>query len=227
MLQGSWSAVDIAGLFAPIESPIDAMTRSIGNEGCLPPGVSLKMRLDVSPLAIPNVKIIRPRQFDDARGFFSETYNSKTFSEAGVDHDFVQDNHSFTRLVGTIRGVHYQAHPFAQVKLVRVVAGRIFDVAVDLRRASPTFGKWVSVEISADAWNQVLIPIGFAHAFCTLEPDTEVIYKVTNYYSADHDLGIRWDDPDLNIAWPIPEHQVHISAKDGAHPFFRDIVDLF
>jgi dTDP-4-dehydrorhamnose 3,5-epimerase len=189
-------------------------------------GVSL-MSLDVEALAIPDVKIIRTKKFEDRRGFFSETYNDKAYAEAGIDLDFVQDNHSLSRASGTIRGLHYQGHPFAQDKLIRVVSGRIFDVAVDIRRASRTFGKWVGAEISADKWNQVLIPVGFAHGFCTLEPDTEVIYKVTNYYSQQHDFGIRWNDPDLKVGWPVPEHQAHLSEKDRQLPFFQNVVHWF
>ena len=183
--------------------------------------------MDVRTLEIPDIKIIRTKKFEDARGFFSETYNKLAFADAGIAFDFVQDNQSRSAAVGTVRGLHYQAAPFAQDKLVRVVRGRILDVAVDIRRASPTFGKWVTAEISASMWNQILIPIGFAHAICTLEPDTELIYKVTNYYSAKHDFGIRWDDPDLNISWPIPHDQVVLSDKDRQQPLFRDVVSWF
>lgn len=185
------------------------------------------MSLDVEPLAIADVKVIRPRRFQDARGFFSETYNNKLFAEAGIDLAFVQDNQSLSRAAGTVRGLHYQGHPFAQDKLVRVVRGRIFDVAVDIRRASPSFGKWVAVELSAEAWNQILIPIGFAHGLCTLEPDTEIIYKVTNYYSARHDFGIRWNDPQLQIPWPVKEGEAEMSDKDWMQPLFKDVVHWF
>lgn len=185
------------------------------------------MSLDVESLAIPDVKVIRPRKFGDSRGFFSETYNMRLFGEAGIKLNFVQDNHALSQGAGTVRGLHYQGHPFAQDKLVRVVRGRIFDVAVDIRRESPSFGKWVSVELSADAWNQILVPIGFAHGLCTLEPDTEVIYKVTNYYSAADDFGIRWNDPDLRIPWPVREDQAELSAKDRVQPLFKDVVHWF
>lgn len=178
--------------------------------------------LEVQSLRIPDVKIIRPRKHGDARGFFSETYNKKTFAEAGIELDFVQDNHSASPQAGTLRGLHYQGHPFAQDKLVRVVSGRILDVAVDLRRDSPTFGQWVAAEISAEAWNQILIPIGFAHGICTLEPDTQLIYKVSNYYSPQHDFGIRWDDPDLAIQWPFPADQLLLSDKDRKQPLLRE-----
>jgi dTDP-4-dehydrorhamnose 3,5-epimerase len=177
------------------------------------------MGLEVEALEIPDIKIIRPRKYEDARGYFSETYNKKAYAEAGLDLDLVQDNHALSQVVGTVRGLHYQGHPFAQDKLVRVVSGRIFDVAVDLRRGSTTFGKWVGAEISAAQWNQILIPIGFAHGLCTLEPNTEVIYKVSNYYSAQHDFGIRWNDPDLNIDWPVSEMEARLSDKDMRQPF--------
>jgi dTDP-4-dehydrorhamnose 3,5-epimerase len=182
------------------------------------------MSLDVQSLEIPEVLIIRPKRHMDSRGFFSETFNRALFAEAGIDLDFVQDNHSYSARAGVIRGLHFQSAPFAQDKLVRAVKGRILDVAVDIRKTSPTFGKYVSVEISADDWNQILIPIGFAHGFCTLEPDTEVIYKVSNYYSAKHDFGIRWDDPQIGIEWPIEE--VQLSDKDRRLPLLSE-ADVF
>jgi dTDP-4-dehydrorhamnose 3,5-epimerase len=185
------------------------------------------MALQVESLAIPEVKLIRPSKFGDFRGFFSETYNKKQFAEAGIDLDFVQDNHAMSHATGTVRGLHYQSAPFAQDKLVRVTKGRIYDVAVDIRRASPTFGKWVGVELSADAWNQLLIPIGFAHGLCTLEPDTEVLYKVTNFYSVEHDLGIRWNDPELAITWPVAEEDAQLSPKDRGQPLFKDVANWF
>ena len=185
------------------------------------------MSLEVRSLDISDVKIISPKKHGNSRGFFSETYNKKYFAEAGIHLDFVQDNHSLSPQVGTLRGLHYQGHPFAQDKLVRVVSGRILDVAVDLRRGSPTFGKWVSAEISADEWNQILVPIGFAHAICTLEPNTELIYKVTNYYSPQHDFGVRWNDQDLNIKWPFSDDQLILSEKDRKQPFFKDVTNWF
>lgn len=185
------------------------------------------MGIDLKSLEIADVKIFRPKKFGDARGFFSETYNKQAFAEAGIHLDFVQDNHSLSTAVGTIRGLHYQTPPFAQDKLVRVVSGRILDVAVDIRKSSPTFGKWVAAEISASEWNQILVPVGFAHGICTLEPDTQLIYKVTNYYSPQHDFGIRWNDPDLKIDWPFGESQVELSEKDKKQPLFKDVVEWF
>lgn len=183
--------------------------------------------MDVVSLDIPDVKIIRPKKFGDHRGFFSETYTKKTFEAAGLHYDFVQDNHSLSAEVGTVRGLHFQLPPFAQDKLVRVVRGAILDVAVDIRKGSPTFGRHVSAVISAAEWNQILVPIGFAHGFCTLEPDTEVIYKVTNYYSPEHDRGLLWNDPELGIDWPVSADKAHLSAKDHKHPTFAQLGDWF
>ena len=185
------------------------------------------MTIEVVSLEIPDIKIIKTGKFGDSRGFFSETYSRKSFQEAGIDISFVQDNHSRSALAGTIRGLHFQAPPFAQDKLVRVVKGCILDVAVDLRKSSPTFGKWVSAEISAENWQQMLIPAGFAHGFCTLEADTEVIYKVSQYYAPQHDHGVAWNDPDLGITWPVTAAQATLSAKDMALPRLRDVATPF
>jgi len=185
------------------------------------------MSLTVESLAIPDVKIIRPKKHGDARGFFSETYARKAFADAGIALDFVQDNHAFSATKGTVRGLHFQSAPFAQDKLVRVARGSILDVAVDLRRASPTYGKHVSAVISADEWNQILVPVGFAHGLLTLEPDTEVLYKVTNYYAPQHDLGLLWNDPALGIAWPVSEAEAVLSAKDKVQPRLADLPAYF
>lgn len=183
--------------------------------------------IDVQPTAIPDVKIITPRRFADERGFFSEVHNRMRFDEAGLSLDFVQDNHSLSVKTGTIRGLHFQSPPFAQDKLVRVVRGRIIDVAVDLRRSSPTYGQHVAVELSAENWRQLLVPIGFAHGFCTLEPNTEVLYKVTGYYSAAHDHGLAFDDPALAIAWPVAPEEAILSDKDRKHPRLADLPAYF
>lgn len=185
------------------------------------------MSVTVETLSIPDVKIIRPKKHGDARGFFSETYSVKALSAAGIDLDFVQDNHAFSAAKGTVRGLHFQTPPFAQDKLIRVTRGAIFDVAVDLRRGSPSYGRHVSAVISAAEWNQILIPSGFAHGLLTLEPDTEVLYKVTNYYSPEHDLGVLWNDPALGIAWPIGEADAILSAKDKVQPRFADLPAYF
>jgi dTDP-4-dehydrorhamnose 3,5-epimerase len=183
--------------------------------------------LDIQPTAIPDVKIICPKRFGDERGFFSEVYNRLGFEEAGLDFDFVQDNHSLSVKAGTIRGLHFQTPPFAQGKLVRVTRGRILDVSVDLRRSSPTYGQHVAVELSAENWRQLLVPIGFAHGFCSLEPDTEVLYKVTNYYSAEHDRGLAFDDPALGIRWPVPLSEAILSDKDHKHPRLAELPSYF
>ncbi|MBV8963736.1 MAG: dTDP-4-dehydrorhamnose 3,5-epimerase [Hyphomicrobiales bacterium] len=184
-------------------------------------------KIETTSLGIADVKIIRPSKQGDARGFFSETYNLREFAAVGLELPFVQDNHSLSARAGTVRGLHYQSTPFAQDKLVRVIRGRIFDVAVDIRRSSLTFGQHVTAEISAEAWNQIFIPVGFAHGFVTLEPDTEVVYKVTNYYAREHDHGILWNDPALCIEWPVEEKQATVSEKDRANPRLAEAVTLF
>jgi dTDP-4-dehydrorhamnose 3,5-epimerase len=181
---------------------------------------------EVRPLGLDGVVEIAPRKFGDERGFFSETYNASSFAEAGIGLTFVQDNHSFSAVKGVLRGLHYQLPPAAQDKLVRVTRGRVFDVAVDIRRGSPTFSKWVGVELSAEKWNQILVPKGFAHGFVTLEPDTEVLYKVTDYYSPEHDRSIRFDDPTIGIDWPIDTTTVQLSAKDRDAPTLAE-AELF
>jgi dTDP-4-dehydrorhamnose 3,5-epimerase len=181
----------------------------------------------IRPTAIPDVLSIEVPRFGDERGFFSETYRRSVFAEAGVDVDFVQDNHSRSALAGTVRGFHYQAPPRAQGKLVRVVRGAILDVAVDIRIGSPSFGKHVAVQVSAEAWNQLWLPVGFAHGLVTLEPDTEVVYKVTDYYSPQHDFGLLWNDPALGIDWPVAPDQVVISDKDRRHPRLAELPEHF
>jgi dTDP-4-dehydrorhamnose 3,5-epimerase len=183
--------------------------------------------LTVTPTTIEAVKIITPKAFADSRGVFCETYNRQRFFENGIALEFVQDNQSISAAPGTVRGLHFQSAPFAQDKLVRVVRGRIIDVAVDLRRSSPTYGKWVAEELSAQNGKQLLVPIGFAHGFCTLEADTIVAYKVTNYYSPAHDLGIAWNDPDLAIDWPVAADQAVLSDKDLKLPRFASLPSHF
>lgn len=178
--------------------------------------------VDVRPLDLDGVLEITARRFADDRGFFTENWSWKAFAEIGLDHVFVQDNHSLTRKVGTLRGLHYQTPPFAQDKLVRVTRGAVFDVAVDIRRDSPTFGRWTGLTLSADAGNQIFVPVGFAHGFLTLEPDTEVQYKVTAPYAPDHDRAICFDDPAIGIDWPITVDKAAMSAKDRAAPPLAD-----
>ena len=162
------------------------------------------MTVQVEDTAIPAVKIVTPKKHGDARGFFSEVYNEAAFEAAGLHLNFVQDNHAFSAALGTLRGLHFQTPPFAQDKLLRVTRGRILDVAVDIRRSSPTFGRHVAVELSAENWRQLLVPIGFAHGYLTLEPDTEVLYKTTAVYSPANDRGVAWDDPDIGVAGRFP-----------------------
>lgn len=183
--------------------------------------------IEIEALAIPDVKIVRPRKFGDARGFFSETYSAKAFGEAGIADVFVQDNHSLSAAVGTVRGLHFQVAPRQQAKLVRVISGRIWDVAVDLRRSSPHYGKWVGAEISADAWNQIYVPAGFAHGFCTLQPNTEIAYKVTDFYAPAEDGGVHWQDEDIAVDWPVTPQEATLSDKDKALPRLRDLPPLF
>lgn len=181
----------------------------------------------IEPLTIPDVLVIAPKIFRDERGFFSETYNRKTLAAAGFDQTFVQDNHSMSRDRGVVRGLHFQIAPEPQGKLVRVTRGAIFDVAVDIRHGSPTFGQHVSRVISADNWEQLWVPVGFAHGFCTIEPDTEVIYKVTGYYSPECDRGMAWNDPALGIDWPVAADEVVLSAKDKTHPTLAELPEYF
>lgn len=176
---------------------------------------------------IEGVKVITPAKFNDECGFVSEVHNELTWEKAGLRYRFVQDNHSLTIGIGVIRGLHFQTHPAAQDKLVQVARGRILDVAVDLRRSSPTFGHHVAVELSAENCRQLLIPIGFAHGFCTMELNTEILYKVTNFYSAANDRGLAFDDPDLNIAWPVSPDRASVSDRDRQWPRLRDLVDTF
>ena len=183
------------------------------------------MLVQDTPLA--GVKIVTPKKFGDHRGFFSEVYNEAKWRAAGLDIRFVQDNHSLSAEAGTIRGLHFQIAPHAQAKLVRAVRGRILDVAVDLRRSSPTFGRHFATELSADNWAQLFVPVGFAHGFCTLTEDVEVLYKVSELYSPAHDRGLAWDDPDLAIAWPAAAPSAVLSDKDRRWPRLRDLQETF
>lgn len=178
--------------------------------------------IELRPLELEGVLEIRPPRFEDERGFFSETWNQQRWRAVGIDADFVQDNHSLSRQAGVLRGLHYQVPPLAQAKLVRVTRGSVFDVAVDIRRGSPSYGKWVSAILSAERWNQLLIPQGFAHGFLTLEPDTEVQYRVTAPYSPEHDCAIRFDDPAIGVEWPMPVKELLLSEKDRGAPLLAD-----
>jgi dTDP-4-dehydrorhamnose 3,5-epimerase len=169
--------------------------------------------------------LLSTRRHEDARGWFVETYNAGALTRHGITCEFVQDNQSLSRRKGTIRGLHFQLPPKSQAKLVRVVRGSILDVAVDIRRGSPTYGSSVAVELSAENGWQLYIPVGFAHGFCTLEDDTEIAYKVSEFYSPQHDAGLRWDDPDISIAWPVDRADVVVSDKDATQPFLAEFAD--
>ena len=177
--------------------------------------------------SLHEVKILTPRKNYDRRGYFSEVYKKKEFAEARFEIDFVQDSHSFSAQKGTVRGLHFQAPPFAQHKLVRVIRGAAFDVVVDLRRSSSRYGRHESVVLSASTWNQVLVPIGFAHGLMTLEADTEVLYKVSDYYSPAHDKGLLWNDPVLGIQWPLPVEEALLSERDRGHPGLMELESPF
>jgi dTDP-4-dehydrorhamnose 3,5-epimerase len=179
--------------------------------------------IEVRPLGLGEVLEIRTPRLGDERGFFSETWSAEQWHSAGIDYNFMQDNHSFSRDRGVLRGLHYQLPPLVQAKLVRVTRGAVFDVAVDLRRHSPSFRQWVGLIVSADEWNQILVPAGFAHGFVTLEPDTEVQYKVSAPYSPEHERAIRFDDPKIGIEWPVAALDLTLSARDGSAPLLADV----
>ena len=183
--------------------------------------------LEARPLRLAGLVELRPRRFGDDRGFFSEVWSRPTMAAAGFDMDFVQDNHSYSAAKGVLRGLHYQLAPAEQDKLVRVSRGAIFDVAVDLRPGSPTFGQWEGLVISAEEWNQLLVPKGFAHGFVTIEPHSEVQYKVTAPYDAALDRAIRFDDPAIGIDWPLPISELTLSAKDQVAPLLAEAAAEF
>jgi dTDP-4-dehydrorhamnose 3,5-epimerase len=185
------------------------------------------MQLDVLPTILPGVYLIRSPRLADHRGFFAETYARQDFVAAGLKNDFIQDNQSTSALAGTIRGLHFQIPPFAQAKLVRVLRGRVLDVVIDLRRSSPTYGKHLAVVLSAEAGDQLFVPAGFAHGFCTLVDNTEVFYKVDAAYSAAHDRGINWADPALNIDWPLAASDAVLSDKDRVLPMLSALPPYF
>jgi len=185
------------------------------------------MKLDVQSLAIADVKLIKGVRISDSRGYFAETYVRRDFVANNVGHDFVQDNEASSFSTGTVRGLHFQIPPFAQTKLVRVLRGRIVDVVVDLRRSSPHFGKHLAVELGEEGAEQLLVPAGFAHGYCTLVPDTVVYYKVDNVYSAAHDRGVNWADPKMAIKWPVQPSKAVMSDKDRALPMLDDLPSYF
>jgi dTDP-4-dehydrorhamnose 3,5-epimerase len=199
-------------------------TASVLDDRAIPP---FSETMDVKALALPGLILLTPRRFSDARGYFVETYNETTFRAAGVTTHFVQDNLSYSAARGTIRGLHFQLPPAAQAKLVRVLRGRAYDVVVDLRVGSPTYGRWVSEILSADGGEELFVPRGFAHGFCTLEPDTTVAYKVDDFYSPTRDSGIIWNDPQLAIDWPVAAADTVLSDKDRKLATFAGFVSPF
>ena len=178
-------------------------------------------------LAAPSVTLLSTVRHDDARGHFSETYSRPALADVGIDVEFVQDNQSFSADRSTVRGLHFQCPPFAQAKLVRVIKGAIFDVAVDLRRGSPTYGRHACAVLSAENRKQLFVPVGFAHGFATLEPKTEVAYKVSSPYAPPHEGGLIWSDPELSIDWPFPAADAILSEKDGLLPRLADLDSPF
>jgi dTDP-4-dehydrorhamnose 3,5-epimerase len=183
--------------------------------------------LEVRSLGIPELKLIKPSRFWDARGFFSDIYSRQALSAIGISTDFVQDNCSVSKAAGTVRGLHFQIPPMAQAKLVMVLKGRIRDVVVDCRTGSPSYGQHVSVDLDGQEWEYLYIPAGFAHGFCTVEPDTMVFYKVSAPYAPELERGVLWNDPDLAIQWPVTAENALLSDKDKRLPQLRDLADHF
>jgi len=183
--------------------------------------------MKIERLRVPDLILVTPPRFGDARGFFSEVFNAPRFAAAGIDAAFMQDNQSLSQQRGVVRGLHCQIAPHPQGKLVRCIKGAIWDVAVDARRGSPTFGQWAAAELSAENWAQLWVPPGFLHGFCTLQEDTEVIYKVTDVYDQASERGVIWNDPDLALPWPIAGHEAVLSDKDRALPSWKDAPALF
>lgn len=181
----------------------------------------------VAAEGIPAVRVISPRRHEDARGFFSEVWRENAMKEAGIDVRFVQENHALSHAVGTVRGLHFQIGNAAQAKLIRCPRGGILDVAVDIRRGSPTFGRHVAIVLSADNWKQLYVPVGFAHGYCTLEPEAEVLYMVSAYYDPASERGLAWDDPDLAVAWPVAGATAVLAAKDRGYPRLAELPDFF
>lgn len=180
--------------------------------------------MEVIETGIRGLLVVRAARRGDARGWFAETWSRRAFAEAGIDADFVQDNHSYSAAPGTVRGLHFQRAPFAQAKLVRVLAGAVLDVAVDIRPGSPTFGRHAAIRLAADEPSMLFVPEGFAHGFCTTAPDTEVAYKVTAPYAPDHEGGVAWDDPGLAIPWPVDPARAVVSERDRRWPRLADAV---
>jgi dTDP-4-dehydrorhamnose 3,5-epimerase len=180
-----------------------------------------------SPNSLNLPRIVVPKRYIDERGWFSEVFHEKRLHDIGIKCRFVQDNQASSKRAGTLRGLHFQLPPVAQAKLVTVLQGRILDIAVDIRRGSPTFGKYASVELSAATGRQLYIPVGFAHGYLTLEDDVALMYKVSDYYAPSYESGIRWSDPDIGIPWPFKDADIITSDKDGRLPFLKELVSPF
>jgi dTDP-4-dehydrorhamnose 3,5-epimerase len=184
--------------------------------------------IEICPFeTLPVVKIVKPRRFADDRGFFSEVWRDDVWRTAGIDVPFVQENHALSRAAGTVRGLHFQIGKAAQAKLIRCTRGSIFDVAVDIRRGSPTFGRHVAATLSAENWQQLFVPVGFAHGYCTLEPETEVIYKVSAFYDPASERGLAWDDEAIGIDWPIDRAEAILVARDRGYPKLSELEEFF
>ncbi|MCH7931113.1 MAG: dTDP-4-dehydrorhamnose 3,5-epimerase [Proteobacteria bacterium] len=183
--------------------------------------------LEIKPLEIPEIRLFRATRRYDHRGYVVATYNKTAFAKAGITTEFVHENHCWSPKAGTVRGFHYQRPPYGQPKLIRVTRGRIFDVSVDIRRGSPTFGQHVKAELTPDGWNQILVPEGFAHCYCTLEDDTEVIFKLGCEYASQYADGFAWNDPNLNIDWPISETEAIVLKRDLNRPRFSELSGVF
>jgi dTDP-4-dehydrorhamnose 3,5-epimerase len=184
-------------------------------------------KFSVEPLPIQDVLLIRPKKFSDERGYFMEAYNRAELAECGITTVFVQDNQALSRKPGTVRGLHFQAPPRAQAKLVRVLRGAIFDVAVDLRQGSSTYGRWCGAKLSAEGAEQIFVPPGFAHGYCTLEPNSEVAYKVDSYYAPEAESGVLWNDPDVGVPWPLPTTDIVLADRDARLPPLRNLITPF
>jgi dTDP-4-dehydrorhamnose 3,5-epimerase len=184
--------------------------------------------LDIAPApGFPGVRVIVPRRHQDARGFLSEVWREDAMAQAGIHARFIQDNHVLSIAAGTVRGLHFQVGAAAQAKLIRCVRGAILDVAVDIRRGSPSFGRCTTTVLSAENWTQLYVPMGFAHGYCTLQPDTEVLYKVTSYHDPAAERGLAWDDPAIAVAWPVKAEAAILAAKDRANPRLAELPDFF
>ncbi len=226
--KSAWVPVFFSGLLllGDTSNPSDFMT--IARErSALPRQTVTLVPMQIQDTAISDVKLITPRKFGDERGWFSEVWSDKVFADAGLSTTWVQDNHAYSATPGVLRGLHFQKPPYTQAKLVRCTRGAVLDVAVDIRVGSPTYGQYVAAELSAENWAMILVPRGFAHGYCTLVPDTEVLYKVDNLYAPDHDAGLAWDDPKLAIEWPTLDVPFTLSEKDKTHPTLDQLPAYF